>query len=204
MDSRSVAARTLSRRATDVSDTLRTQTSVSAEGLINLGSGTPEFPTPAHIIEAGKQALDEGHTKYTSWSGYPELKEAIAEKLARDNSLSADPKREILVTTGGQEAVLVTMLALLDPGDEVLIPSPFFEEYHRVVTIAGGHLVTVPTIQENNFQVDPTEIETRIGPKTKAIVLVTPCNPTGTVLSRATLEQIASLAAYAGPARLPT
>ena len=188
-----VVDRALSKRAREVSATLEAQTSISFEGLINLGSGAPEFPTPTHIVEAGKRALDEGYTRYTPWQGIPELREAIAEKMVRDNGLKVTPE-EILVTTGTQEAILVTLLALLDPGDEVLVPSPYHSEYRRDALIAGGRLVTVPTSERADFEVDPDEIERRISSKTKAIILISPSNPTGTVLSRETLESIADLA----------
>jgi aminotransferase len=189
-----VADRAISNRARQVSATLQTQTSISFEGIINLGSGTPEFPTPAHIIEAAKRALDAGHTKYTPWFGIPPLREVIAEKLARDNGLMPDPERETLVTTGTQEALLVALLTLLDPGDEVLIPAPHYDEYRRDVLIAGGHLVTVPTFERDDFEVDPAQIEKRVTSKTKVLVLISPSSPTGTVLSRETLERIAELA----------
>ena len=194
MSTETVADRVISQRAREVSATFGTQTSIPIEGMINLGSGTPEFPTPSHIVEAGKRALDEGHTKYTPWLGIPPLREAIAEKLARDNGLKADPKNEILVTTGSQEALLVTLLALLDPGDEVLVPSPYYNEYLRDALIAGGRLVTVPTSEANNFEVDPAEIEKRITPKTKTMILISPSAPTGTILSRETLERVAAIA----------
>jgi aminotransferase len=194
MSTGTVADRALSSRAKRVIATFGTQTSIPIEGMINVGSGTPEFPTPSHIVEAGKRALDKGRTKYTPWLGIPQLREAIAEKLTRDNGLKADPKNEILVTTGSQEALLVTLLALLDPGDEVLVPSPYYDEYQRDAIIAGGRLVTVPTSEADDFEVDPAEIEKRITPKTKVIVLISPSAPTGTVISRETLERVAAIA----------
>jgi aminotransferase len=189
-----VADRLLSTRAKRVGATLETQSSIPIEGVINLGSGTPEFPTPRHIVEAAKRALDEGHTQYTPWPGIPQLRQAIAEKLARDNDLEVDPNREIVVTTGVQEALLVIFLSLLDPGDEILVPSPCYNEYYRDALVAGGRLITVPTWERDNFEVDPAEIEKRIGLNTRAILLNSPGTPTGTVLSRKTLDEIAKLA----------
>jgi aminotransferase len=162
--------------------------------VINLGTGTPDFPTPAHVIEAAKRALDEGQTQYTAWPGIIPLREAIAAKLDRDNGLKPDLQKELIVTTGVQEALLVIFLALLDPGDEMLVPSPYYNEYYRDSLVAGGRLVTVPTYERDNFSVDVAEIEERISPRTKAIILNSPSGATGTVLSLRTLEAIADLA----------
>jgi aminotransferase len=173
---------------------LEAQTSIPLEGVINLGTGTPDFPTPAHVIEAAKRALDDGHTQYTAWSGILPLREAIAEKLELDNGLKIDLQNELIVTTGVQEALLVVFLALLDPGDEILVPSPYYNEYYRDSLVAGGRLVTVPTYEQDNFLVDVSEIEERISPRTKAIMLNTPGGCTGTVFPRGALEGIAELA----------
>jgi aminotransferase len=194
MTASSVADRALSERAKCVGATLETQTSIPLAGVINLGSGTPGFPTPPHVVEAAKRALDEGQTQYTAWPGILSLREALAAKLARDNGLEVDVERELIVTTGVQEALLVIFLALLDPGDEMLVPSPYYNEYYRDALVAGGRLVTVPTYERDGFVVDPSEIEKRIGPRTKAILINTPGSPTGTVLSQQTLERIGELA----------
>ncbi len=183
MTASTVADRALSDRAKLVGATLETQTSIPLEGVINLGTGTPDFPTPAHVIDAAKRSLDEGRTQYTAWSGILPLREAIADKLDRDNGLKVDLQNELIVTTGVQEALLVIFLALLDPGDEMLVPSPYYNEYHRDSLVAGGRLVTVPTYERDNFLVDVAEIEERINPRTKAIMLNSPGGSTGTVLS---------------------
>jgi aminotransferase len=190
----SVADRVLSDRAKRVAATLEAQTSIPLEGVINLGTGTPDFPTPAHVIEAAKRALDEGRTQYTAWPGILPLREAIAAKLDRDNGLKVDLQTEIIVTTGVQEALLVTFLALLDPGDEILVPSPYYNEYYRDALVAGGRLITVPTYERDNFEVDPAAMEARISPRTKAIILNSPGGATGTLLSLGTMEAIADLA----------
>lgn len=190
----SVAAQVLSRKAQKLCDLLGLQTSVAIKGQINLGTGTPDFPTPAHIIEAGKGALDEGYTSYTPWIGIPQLREAIAAKLQTDNGLRVDPESEVLVTTGTQEALMVTMLSLVDPGEEVLIPSPYYGQYEQDLILAGGRLVPVPTFEQDDFEVDPREIEKRITSKTKAILLVSPSNPTANVLYRETLDGVAEIA----------
>jgi aminotransferase len=189
-----VGDRALSDRAKRVGATLEAQTSIPLEGVINLGTGTPDFPTPAHIIEAAKRALDEGRTKYTAWPGIPPLREALAGKLERDNGLEVDLQKELIVTTGVQEALLVIFLALLDPGDEMLVPSPYYNEYYRDSLVAGGCLITVPTYERDNFDVDPAQIEERISPRTKAIMLNSPGGATGTVHPLSTLEAVAELA----------
>ena len=189
-----VADRALSDRAKRVGATLEAQTSIPLEGVINLGTGTPDFPTPAHVIEAAKAALDGGQTQYTAWPGILPLREAIASKLDRDNGLKPNLQKELIVTTGVQEALLVIFLALLDPGDEMLVPSPYYNEYYRDSLVAGGRLVTVPTYERDSFLVDAAEIEERISPRTKAIILNSPSGATGSVLALRTLEAIAELA----------
>lgn len=187
-------ARIASARARQVGATLARQTSVSAPGLINLASGTPDFPTPPHVVEAGQRALAEGKTVYTAWAGLPPLREAIAEQLGREKGLRVDPANEIIVTAGSQAAMLTVALSLLDPGDEVLVPTPFYDEYRRDIMLAGASMVAVPTHLAANFEVDPDELERAITPRTKAMILISPSNPTGGVIERATLEQIAAIA----------
>ena len=164
------------------------------EDLIALGRGDPDFPTPSHIIEAAKQALDEGYTHYTPWPGLLELRKAIADKLARENGVEIDPTTEVVVTSGAQEAVFLTLQLLIDPGDEILMPDPHYTAYDGGITLAGGKIVPVPIYEEDNFKVRLDQIERRITPKTKALVLVTPHNPTGNVTPLSTIEGIAALA----------
>ena len=183
-----------SERAQQVRATLPQQISIPTEGLITLSGGTPDFPTPPHIVEAGRKALADGHTTYTAWAGIPPLREAIAEKLMRENGLNVDPESEIIVTAGSQAAVLSLILALVNPGDEVIVPVPFFDEYRRVLLLAGGILVPARTTDEDDFEVDPDELEKAITPKTKGMILISPSNPTGGMLQRATLERIADIA----------
>jgi len=186
--------RVISTRAREVGNGFPTQTSVPTPGLITLSTGTPDFPTPPHIIEAAKRALDRSQTTYTPWTGIPELRRAIATKLARDNGLTADPDSEILVTTGTQEALQVVCKTLLNPEDELLIHAPYYDEYRRDALVAGGRLVPVPTRERDNFVIDPTEIVPRISPRTKGIILVSPSNPSGTVQPRDVLVRIAEIA----------
>ncbi len=190
----SLINRLASQRAREVSATLARQTSINAPGMINLASGTPDFATPPHVVEAGQRAIAEGKTVYTAWAGLPALREAIAEQLRREKGLSVDPANEIIVTAGSQAAMLTVTLALLDPGDEVLVPTPFYDEYRRDIMLAGATMVPVPTRLEDNFEVDPDALERAVTPRTKAMILISPSNPTGAVIERATLERIAALA----------
>jgi aminotransferase len=189
-----VLSRIASERARQVSATLAKQTSINTPGMINLASGTPDFPTPAHVVEAGQRALAEGKTVYTAWAGLPALREAIAEQLQRDKGVSYDPASDIIVTAGAQAAMLTVTLAVLDPGDEVLVPTPFYDEYRRDIMLAGASMIPVPTRLEDNFELDPNALEQAITPRTKAMILISPSNPTGAVMDRPILERVAEIA----------
>jgi aminotransferase len=184
----------LSGRAKRVQGSLGRQTSINLEGLINLGSGTPDFSPPPHVFEAMQRAIIEKRAAYTAWTGLPELRTLIAQKLQDENALHYDPATEIIVTSGAQEALMATLMTLLDEGDEALIPSPHYDEYTRDANILGGRLVPVPTTPESNFTITAAQLEAAITPRTKAIIVVSPNNPTGTVLSEATLREIGELA----------
>ena len=184
----------LSARAQRVRGSLGRQTSVPLPGLINLGSGTPDFVPPPSVFDAMRDAIAAQHVQYTAWTGIPPLRAAIAGKLARDNHLTVDPDSEIIVTSGAQEALMVTLMTLLDPGDNALTPSPHYDEYTRDANILGGTLIPVATTPESNFTIDVNALEAAITPRTKALVIVTPNNPTGTVLPESTLRAIAGLA----------
>lgn len=162
--------------------------------VITLGRGEPDIPTPKHIIDAAKAALDAGYTTYTNPAGIPVLREAIAEKLRVDNGLEFDPASQIIVTTGAQEAMAIVMQTLLDPGDEVLLASPFYMAYEANIVLAGGTPVAVPTREVEDFQMFASEIEQRITDRTKLLAIVTPSNPTAAALTRETLEGIADVA----------
>lgn len=163
------------------------------DDVIAMGRGDPDFHTPAHIVDAAKRAIDDNQHHYTHPAGLPELREAIAEKLRRENGLDYGVD-EVVVTSGAQEALMLLMLALVDPGDEVLLPSPRFTSYDTAVELCGGVVVPVPTHESDDFALMPAEIEARITPKTKMIVLVTPNNPTGAVTPPAQVRAIAALA----------
>jgi aminotransferase len=183
-----------SERSRHVGATFPFQTSVPTPGLITLAGGTPDFPTPPHIVEAGRQALLDGQTTYTAWRGIAPLREAIADKLATENHLTVNPESDLLVTAGSQAAMLAVMLAVIDPGDEVIVPIPFYDEYRRDIMLAGGTLVPVRTRLEDDWEVDPDAVEQAITDKTKALILISPSNPTGGVIGRAALERLAEIA----------
>src|SRR5262249_23687158 len=146
------------------------------------------------VFDAMQEALSSNRVQYTSWVGIPELRKAIAEKLKRDNHVEYDPENELIVTSGAQEALMVTLMTLLDPGDNALIPSPHYDEYTRDSKILGGELIPVATTPESNFTVEVADLEAAITARTKAIVIVSPNNPTGTVLSEQRLREIGELA----------
>ena len=164
------------------------------EKIIHLEIGRPDFDTPRHIKEAAKRALDEGKVHYSSNYGIPELREAIARKLKEDNGLSYDPNSEIIVTVGANEAVLITMMGLLNPGDEVLIPDPCWLHYFYCAQLAGAIPVSVPLREANEFNPDIDDFRSRVTARTRMIVVNTPNNPTGAVFSRSVLEELADLA----------
>ncbi len=155
--------------------------------------GQPDFDTPEHIKQAAHQALDNGLTAYTSNYGLPALQQAIAAKLGRENGIQVDAARQIIVTVGSNEAVFAAMLAFLNPGDEVLIPDPSWLHYFYCARLAGASVVSVPLREENGFQLDPDDVKRLITPRTKMLVLNSPHNPTGAVLSRESLLAIAGL-----------
>jgi aminotransferase len=186
----------LSARIRSVDESWRSRLLAVAGGLpdvIALGRGDPDFHTPRHIVEAAKRAIDANEHHYTAPAGLPALREAIAQHLGKRFGLdyAAD---EVIVTAGAQEAVMLTMLALVEPGEEVLMPSPRFTSYDTAVAMCGGRVVEVPTREESDFALLPAEIAARITPRTKLLVLVTPNNPTGAVTPPEMIREIARLA----------
>ncbi len=164
------------------------------DDVISLGIGEPDFVTPDVILQAGVDSLQRGETRYTSNSGTIELRRAISQNLATLYGVPYDADSEVLVTVGVSEALYLAMTALLDPGDEVIVPEPCFVSYTAEVVFAGGVPVTIDTKFENDFQVTGAEIEAAITPRTKALLIGYPNNPTGAVLSRQRLEEIAAIA----------
>lgn len=192
----SLLASRLAPRIVEEDGAFRTRMLGIASGLtdvIALGRGDPDFHTPAHIVEAAKAALDANHHHYTGPTGIQPLREAIATELTDQYGLDYGAN-EVIVTAGAQEAIMLTMLGLCSPGDEVLITSPRFTTYDTAVRLCGGTPVPVPTFEHDDFALDVAEIEKRITPKTRMFVLVSPNNPTGAVTPPDAIRAIADLA----------
>ena len=163
------------------------------QDVISLGIGEPDFVSPRPVIDAAVESLYAGKTGYTANAGLLELRELIAGELEQLHGIRYDPARQIIVTIGASEAMQLAMLALLDPGDEILIPEPCFVSYGPTAQFAGAEVVYVPTSVEHDFQVTAEDIERRITPRSKVLFLGYPNNPTGAVLRRDTLEEIAEV-----------
>lgn len=165
---------------------------MKAQGIdvINLSVGEPDFNTPDHIKTAAKEAIDENYSKYSPVPGYPDLRKAIVDKLHRENQLDYEVA-EILVSNGAKQSVCNTFMALVDEGDEVIIPAPYWVSYPQMVKLAGGNPIIVNTGFAQEFKISPTQLEAAITPKTKVIILCSPCNPTGSVYSQSELEGLA-------------
>ena len=166
----------------------------SMEGVISLGVGEPDFVTPWHIREAAIYSLERGNTMYTSNSGMPELRQELSRHLKDSYNLEYDPNSELLITVGVSEGLDLAMRAILNPGDEVIMPDPHYVAYDSCVILAEGSPIMVPTNQENNFEISAADIEARITSKTKAILIGYPSNPTGAVMPKNKLAQVAEVA----------
>jgi len=164
------------------------------DDVISLGIGEPDFDTPEPIVQAGIDALERGETHYTSNSGILELREAISDHLMSRYGVSYEARDEILITVGVSEALYLTMAALLDPGDEIIMAEPSFVSYAPSAILVGAEPVLLPTTPETGFQLTAEAVEAAITERTKVIFLASPNNPTGTVLSRERMEAIAALA----------
>ncbi len=162
-------------------------------GVIALGRGDPDLPTPPHIVAAGQAALANGATHYTAPQGLLELRTAIGHKLQRDNDLTYQ-EDEILVTSGAQEGIYIAMLALINPGDEVLVASPGYTSYDQAIELAGGVPVPVPIYQHDNFALTAEAVRAKLTSKTRILCLMNPSNPTGSVTPRREVEKLAQLA----------
>ena len=166
----------------------------TVKGVISLGVGEPDFATPWHIRESAIESLGKGYTMYTSNSGMPELCQELSLYLKNNYNLEYNPDSEILITVGVSEALDLTMRAILNPGDEVIMPDPCYVSYDSCVVLAGGIPVMVPTTEENHFELIANDVEAKVTDKTKAILLGYPANPTGAVMSRDKLTEIAEVA----------
>ena len=167
---------------------------LKAQGIdvINMSVGEPDFMTPNHVKEAGKKAIDDNYSKYSPVPGYLILREAISRKLKKENNLDYTPS-EIIVGTGGKQGVCNTVLALVNPGDEVIIPAPYWVSYPQMVKLASGVPVVVPAGIEQDFKITAEQLEEAITPKTKLIILCSPSNPTGSIYSSEELEALAKV-----------
>lgn len=160
--------------------------------VIGLGAGEPDFNTPEHIIKAAYQAMTEGHTKYTPAAGIPALKKAIVEKIKKDNQLEYQAN-QIIVCSGAKHALYNIFQTIINPGDEVIIPTPFWVSYPEQVKLAGGQPVYVEGKEENGFKITPNQLRASISPKVKAIIVNSPSNPTGSLYTRDELQAIADI-----------
>ena len=167
---------------------------MKAQGIdvINMSVGEPDFNTPDPIKQAAKLAIDENYSRYSPVPGYPDLRQAIARKLERENHLHYTPA-EILVSNGAKQSVCNTVMALVNDGEEVIIPAPYWVSYPQMVKLAGGEPVIVEACFEQNFKMTPEQLEAAITPKTRMIILCSPSNPTGSVYSKEELQALAEV-----------
>lgn len=182
----------LSESATIAISTLASELKAQGRDILSFSAGEPDFDTPEPIKVAAKEALDSGYTKYTPVAGNAKLREAIAQKLKRENNLTYTPN-QILVSNGAKQSLFNVFQAIIDSGDEVIIPAPFWVTYPELVTYSGGRNVFIPTTASTQFKLTPETLSKHITKKTKALVLTTPSNPTGMIYSRSDLEALAEV-----------
>jgi aspartate aminotransferase len=165
---------------------------LKAQGIdiADMSIGEPDFDTPAHIRDAAKKAIDEGYTHYTPVAGYADLRQAVVHKLKRDNGLDYTPE-QIIVSTGAKQSIANAVMSIVNPGDEVIIPTPYWVTYSELVKLCQGIVKFVPCSIENRYKITPEQLEAAITPKTKLFMFSSPCNPTGAVYSK---EELAALA----------
>lgn len=166
----------------------------SMTDVILLGRGDPDLPTPTHIVEAAVSAIESGVDRMTDVAGLPELRRAIARKLAGENGVTVDPGAGVVVTTGGQEGLFLLVRAILEPGDEILVPDPRYTSYDVAIQMTGATMVSIPTYERDGFDLDPDEVERRITPRSRALLLVTPGNPTAGTITPSNLRRLAEIA----------
>lgn len=190
----------LSKRAQKISASLTLAISAKAnklkeagENVISFGAGEPDFETPQFICDAAREALEIGFTRYTAASGYEDLKEAVVNKLKRDNQLEYD-KDQVIVSNGAKHSLFNTFQAILNPGDEVIIPVPYWLTYPETVKMGGGTPVFLETAEEDGFKINVERLKEKINNNTKALILNSPSNPTGSIYSKEELEEIADIA----------
>src|SRR5262249_27413218 len=162
--------------------------------VIALGRGDPDLPTPRNIVEAAQRAIDRGVDRVSDTAGLPELRRAIADKLARENGVTVDAARGVVVTTGGQEGLFLIVQAILGRGDEILVPDPRYTSYDVAIQMAGATIVSIPTEEGDGFDLDPDEVEQRITPRTRALLLISPGNPSAGTITPPNIRRIAEIA----------
>ncbi len=186
--------RSLSESATLEMTRRSRQLKAQGKNVINLSIGEPDFNTPDNIKNAAKEAIDANHTHYTPVSGLPELRKAITNKLKRDNNLDFDYE-QIVVSNGAKQSIANAVLCLINPGDEVIVPAPYWVSYPEIVKLAQGKMVKISTTIDQDFKVTPEQVEAAITPRTKIFLFSSPCNPTGSVYSKEELQRIAEVIA---------
>jgi len=160
--------------------------------IVDLSLGEPDFETPLHIREAAKKAIDDGWTHYTPVAGYLEVRQAVSEKFLRENGLHYSPE-QIVISTGAKQSIINAVLCLVNPGDEVILPTPFWVSYSAMVKLADGVIKEIPTSIASDFKITPDQLEAAISSKTKLIIFSSPCNPTGSVYTKEELFDLAKV-----------
>jgi aspartate aminotransferase len=164
----------------------------TGKDIINLSLGEPDFDTPQHIKDAAKIAIDEGYTKYSPVPGYPELKQAIINKFKRDNDLDFE-LGQIVVSTGAKQSIANAVLCLTNPGDEMILPAPYWVSYSAIGRLAGANIIEIPTDISSDFKIRPEQLEAQLTSNSKVLIFSSPCNPTGSVYSKEELEGLADV-----------
>ena len=160
--------------------------------VINLSLGEPDFPTPEYIRTAAKKAIDDGFTRYSPIAGFKELRKAVSEKFKRENKLDY-AFDQVVISTGAKQSIANVVLSLINPGDEIIVPVPYWVSYTEIIKLAEGVAVYVKSTYENNFKITPQQLEAAITPKTKMFIFSSPCNPTGSVYNRKELKALAEV-----------
>jgi len=197
MKSISQRIQTLSESQTIAMSQKSAELKAQGKDIINLSVGQPDFHTPDHIKEAAIQAIHDNYTSYTPVPGYKDLREAIAQKLKEENQLDYSWD-QVVVSAGAKHSLANALMSIVDPGDEVIVPAPYWVSYVEQVKLAEGKSVVVPTSIDNEFKLQPAQLEEAISPNTKAIILCSPSNPTGSIYSREELRALAEILAKAG------
>ncbi len=193
----SEAIKNLKASSTVAFNTKAKELSRTGVDVVAMTAGEPDFQPPEHVLAAAREAIAKGLTKYTPSEGTLEMREAVCGKFKRENGLSYTPD-QVIVSTGGKQVLYNAFMAVLNPGDEVILPAPYWVSYPAQVQLAGGVTVPVPTKAEEDFVPDPEAVRAAITPRTKVILLNSPCNPTGAVYPREVVKEIAELAAERG------